>query len=395
MHNSAPRKRFAYWPQSQATVRIAMLVDLVPSFLTVVLIALLLVIGCCVMVIRGVVLPHVGKSIPVGIIGACLVLIGWMSWWRGGDGGQQTIEARAIELTMRAAAPGSPFACLDVVANADLEQACESALFATPVAVARAVAYVDARISVLAASAPLAARDPHYRASFDRIRRALEVDRYGYVAHVLRTRGCEAETCAELKLLNNTEHVVANMEAQAFENRVNAAARTWSSNALSAAAPSTGLSAAAPSNELSAAAPPNELSAAAPPNELSAAAWSSGLSAAVPSRPPTHAPALSPSAVVGAAHGVPIHSKADASSASAFPLPIIPNAEVATAERQRVNHPTPPKRAQSQSTRRGSAREASPREPLQLQETASVPPPLPSPPASQTVATPQPDSERH
>jgi hypothetical protein len=397
-----------------------MLINLAPSVLTVVVVALLLVIGGCVVVIRGLVFPDVGMPIPIAIIGACLVLIGSMFWWRGADGEPQTIEARAIELTLRAAAPGSAFACLDVIANADVEQACESALFATPEAVARAVAYVDARVSVLAASAPLAARDPHYRSSFDRARRALESDRYGFVAHVLRTRGCEAETCAELKLLSNAEHVVANMKAQTFESRVNAAARAWPSNPLSAAASSSGLSAAAPANELSAAAPPSGLSAAVPANELSTAAPPSGLSSAappsevstatpsgglsaaapsnaiwpaVPSKPNTRAPALSPSAVVGAAHGVPIQSRADAPSASAFPAPIIPSTEAPTAEGQRVNRPTPPKRAQSQSTRRSNAREAPPREPLQLQEPTSVSPP--PPPASQTVATPPPDGERH
>jgi hypothetical protein len=369
-----------------------MLVSLAPSVMTVAAV-LLLVIGGCVMVIRGLVFPQVGKPVPIAIIGACLVLIGWMFWWRGGDGQPQIVEARAIELAMRAATSGSAFACLDVVANAEVEQACESALFATPVAVARAVAYVDARISTLAASAPLAARDPHYRASFDRVRRALEADRYGFVAHVLRTRGCETETCAELKLLGNTEHVVANMKAQTFESRVTAAAPAWPSNPLSAAAPSSELSVAAPSNGPPEAAPSNELSAAAPSNELSAATWSSGLSAAAPSKSNTHAPALSPSAVVGAAHDVPVRSKADASSASAFPVPITTNAEVPTADGQRLNRPTPPKRAQSQSTRRSSAREAPPGEPLQLQEPTSVSPP--PPPASQTVAAPQPSGERH
>ena len=61
-----------------------------------------------------------------------------------------------------------------------------------------------------------------------------------------------------------------------------------------------------------------------------------------------------------------------------------------TAEGQRVNPPAPPKRAQSQSTRRNSGREAAP--PLPAQGPTSV---LPSPsPGSQTVAAPQPDGER-
>ena len=92
---------------------------------------------------------------------------------------RRSVELRSADLTARAMAPGSALACLDAVANADVEAACEKALFATPAAVAIAVAYVDARISLLAASAPLAARDPGYQPSFERARRALEADPYG------------------------------------------------------------------------------------------------------------------------------------------------------------------------------------------------------------------------
>ena len=113
------------------------------------------------------------------------------------------------ELTARAIAPGSALACLDAVANADVESACEKALFASPEAVAAAVAYVDARISLLAASAPLAARDPGYRSRRSSgLRRAIEADRFGLVAHVLHTRGCKAADCPDLKLLRDTGHIL-------------------------------------------------------------------------------------------------------------------------------------------------------------------------------------------
>jgi hypothetical protein len=329
-------------------------VDLAPSVLTIVVAALLIVIGGCVMVIRGFVLPDVGKLVPIAIIGVCLVLIGGMFWWRAGDGEQQMVDARAIELTMQAAAPGSAFACLDVVANADVEQACEAVLFATPEAVARAIAYVDARVSVLAAGASLAARDPHVRSSFDRIRRALEPDRYGFVAHVLRTRGCEQETCAELKLLGNAEHVEANMKALTFESHVNVAARAWPSNATAAAL--------------------------------------IGHSVGAPSIPNIPAPTMSPSAVVGAAYDVPMTTRADLSAAASLPVPIATNPELPTAEGQRVNRPAPPKRVQNKATRRSRGGEAPSQEPLPAQQPTSVLPP--PPPASQAVAAPQPDGGR-
>ena len=115
------------------------------------------------------------------------------------------IEARAAELTARALAPGSALGCLDAVANALVENGCEKPLFATPEAVAAAVAYVDARFSLLAASAALAERDPGYRPAFERLRQGLEADRYGFVAHVLTTRGCNGADCPELRLLRDPD----------------------------------------------------------------------------------------------------------------------------------------------------------------------------------------------
>ena len=67
---------------------------------------------------------------------------------------RRAIEARAAELTARSLASGSALGCLDAVANMLVEEACERPLFASPEAVAAAVAYVDARLSLLAPRAP-------------------------------------------------------------------------------------------------------------------------------------------------------------------------------------------------------------------------------------------------
>src|SRR2546430_10890211 len=84
---------------------------------------------------------------------------------------RRVLEARAGELTLRAIAPGSALACLDAVAGPAVEAACEKSLFASPEAVAAAVAYMDARVSLLSASIGLAERDPSYRPAFERLRR--------------------------------------------------------------------------------------------------------------------------------------------------------------------------------------------------------------------------------
>ena len=133
-------------------------------------------------------------------------------------------------MTARSLAPGSALGCLDAVASAVVENACERPLFASPEAVAAAVGYVDARFSLLAASAALAERDPSYQPAFERLRRGLEADRYGLVAHVLTTRGCNGADCAELRLLRDPARVVANMKARAFEASLGAHALAWQPN---------------------------------------------------------------------------------------------------------------------------------------------------------------------
>ncbi len=183
------------------------------------------------------------------LAGGALVLLGALIAtvlpWSDDAALRRSVEMRAAELTARAIAPGSALACLDAVANPEVELACEKALFATPEAVAIAVAYVDARISLLAASASLAARDPGYQPSFERMRRALEADRFGLVAHVLTTRGCTAAGCPDLKHLRNSGPILANMKAQTFDGHVSLRANAWHLNdgGAMAALPPSGASA--------------------------------------------------------------------------------------------------------------------------------------------------------
>jgi len=172
---------------------------------------------------------------------------------------RRAIETRTAELTARAIEPGSALACLDAVASVAVETGCEKALFASPEAVAAAVAYVDARLSLLIASARLAERDPRYRPSLERLRRAIEEDRLGLVAHVLMTRGCNGGDCVDLKLLRGTGRILANMKARTFEARVNVHAAGWhaAGAAVVAAAPAPALAAVPPAATTGVAAPSN------------------------------------------------------------------------------------------------------------------------------------------
>jgi hypothetical protein len=262
---------------------------------------------------------------------------------------RRALETRAADLTARSLASGSALGCLDAVANMLVEDACEKPLFASPEAVAAAVAYVDARFSLLVAGASLAERDPSYQPAFERLRRGLEADRYGLVAHVLMTRGCNGADCAELRLLRDPARVVANMKSRVFEAAIGAHALAWPSGGSGAAAVA---------------------SASAP-----LATNGAGL----------RTPALSS---VPPAAGAPGSVKYDFPSANSIPPVSIMNAEPgAPPEAEPRSAPTP-KRAPP--ARRQTAREAAQAPPLPPQRTAQPqhPQPAPPPPAQITPEIP-------
>jgi len=178
---------------------------------------------------------------------------------------RRLLDARSADLTLRVIAPGSPLACLETVANPTVEEACGRALFANAETVAAAVAYVDARLTLLADGVELAERDRGYGSSIERLRRAMEADRFGVVAHVLSTRGCTADDCSALKLLRDPERVIANLRERSFDANVVLYAGAWRNETSAvAAAPSAPALMGVPSVPTLAAVPPS----AAPPHGI-------------------------------------------------------------------------------------------------------------------------------
>src|SRR4051812_5883312 len=133
-----------------------------------------------------------GRGMPL-LQGGLIVAAGVAGWWaldyverrnvaveqRNVALEQQAIEARMFDLATRALAPGSALACLDAIAGDAVEDACEKALFASPEAAAAAVSYVAAQLSLLAW-----ANDRARPSRTAQLRRAIEADRFGMVAHV-------------------------------------------------------------------------------------------------------------------------------------------------------------------------------------------------------------------
>jgi hypothetical protein len=292
---------------------------------------------------------------------------------------RRALEARAAELTARAISPGSALACLDAVASAAVEAACEKALFASPEAVAAAVAYVDARLSLLAAGVALAGRDPSYRPSLERLRRAIEADRFGLVAHVLLTRGCAGADCADLKLLRDSARILANMRARSFDARVAAHAAAWNPGGPAVAvAPGH----AVPGPGAPRAAAPTAAGLAVPSLAVPGLAVPM-LSGAVPSVPASTGPVPPVAMPAPPAAGGTARPQAtgpvryDFPSSDSIPAVSIMNAEPA-AEPQAEPRPsaTPQRRPQNQPARRQSSREpqGAPSAPLTVVPQVTTPP---------------------
>ncbi|HET9174954.1 MAG TPA: hypothetical protein VFN84_01245, partial [Pseudolabrys sp.] len=114
------------------------------------------------------------------------------------------------------------------LAGEQVENACEQAVFADAQSTARAIAFVTARLSLLADVFASARGDEEFLAAFATGRRAIELDRYGIAAHVLAVRdGCTTERCAAFTMFRDTAALKANLKVSAFDNYVARYAAAW------------------------------------------------------------------------------------------------------------------------------------------------------------------------
>ena len=144
----------------------------------------------------------------------------------------RAIENRAFTLRVQAVTSGS-LACLEAATDSMLREPCEKAVFSSAESTAAAVSYVAAQLSVLSAGGE------HVRdGSLDHLteiatlRRAIELDPFGIVAHVLAMRtGCRPDACDFFALLDDSSRVSANLAEQAFDGHVKSHMADWSNGA--------------------------------------------------------------------------------------------------------------------------------------------------------------------
>jgi hypothetical protein len=178
----------------------------------------------------------IGRGLRAGfvILGAGLGAV--MAWAlfdstpsaeRGSE--RRSLELRAERLDAQAFAPGSALACLDPLSGETVGAACEKVVFMSPASVAAATAFVADRFELLAAVLAYGKRGA---ANIDELvkplRRTLEADRFGFLAHVLAVRdGCSGQNCKALVLLDDSARVRANLSVQSFDRYVEHYADIW------------------------------------------------------------------------------------------------------------------------------------------------------------------------
>jgi len=137
---------------------------------------------------------------------------------------ERAVIARSDELTARAMAPGSALACLDAAPGDATETACEAAVFGSPQSTSAAVAYIGARMALLADAKDMPALAPRLAAT----RRAIELDRFGIAAQVLSQRdGCSAAQCTGFALVTDSSMLRSNLKARTFDQYVSRHAGAW------------------------------------------------------------------------------------------------------------------------------------------------------------------------
>jgi hypothetical protein len=151
---------------------------------------------------------------------------------------------------MRASVGGTAsipaLSCVDDLAGDSVEAACEKVLFGSPDRIAAAVSYAAARLDRLTALGDASTASRVMTPELQALRRAVERDRYGLIAHVLVARdGCTAAVCPAYRSLTDRRQIATNIEGHVYDGLVTRYTPAWT-GALAAAVDSGAATSASP-----------------------------------------------------------------------------------------------------------------------------------------------------
>ena len=143
-----------------------------------------------------------------------------------GPGGQTASGEPSSSQTMNVALPA--LSCIDDLAGDAVLAACEKALFGSAESAAAAVSYAASQITRLTALGDVAAANKSMTPELQALRRAVEHDRYGLMAHALAARDhCTSSDCAAFRALTDRHQIVANMDERVYDGLISRYAPTW------------------------------------------------------------------------------------------------------------------------------------------------------------------------
>ncbi len=176
---------------------------------------------------------------------------------------RKALEDRAAGLLSQANQSGSVLGCLNGAVTAILDEACEKQIFAEPGRLAAAVGMTAERIALLADATNFSQREPAFLDRFEHLRKSIEADPFGLVAHVFATENkCIPDSCTRFRFLKETDKVKANLSARKFEGLLAKYSPAWAQDrppANTSAAPTT------PTSESKDQPPANQTATTPPP----------------------------------------------------------------------------------------------------------------------------------
>jgi len=306
-------------------------------------VAALLVVLVVLAMLRGGPAIMAGSLVGIAFLGLIVTIV-WVGSERVAEreraDERQALVARAQALAAQAANPGSPFACLDAAVGDAVEAACERALFASPEAVAAATAYTAARLALLSDGVDYSLRaNTSYEGVLPGLRRALESDRFGFVAQVLASQyGCSVENCDAFTLFRDTNRIGANLRERPYDGFVARHTASWTAPASARRVPlsSSGASPVPPGFNVPSASSIPAVSimvpeSSAPPASSTGAAPAEAAAAGSPRHPPAANPArpakaAPPPARPAAAQAAPPPQAAAPQGAPPPPMQLVPPA---------------------------------------------------------------------
>jgi hypothetical protein len=119
-------------------------------------------------------------------------------------------------------------ACVDDIAGDAVAAACEKAVFASADSTAAAVNHMAQMITRLTSYGDAATAQKTMTPELQGLRRAIERDRYGFVAQVLLARDrCTPTQCPAFRSLTDNHQIITNMDEHAYDVLVSRYAAAW------------------------------------------------------------------------------------------------------------------------------------------------------------------------